>query len=322
MDYNEVKKVLKKEQKKLLKKKGVVATGIGYNVVNGVQTDELVATCSVEKKLPGNQIKKKDFIPTDIEGVHTDVVEIGIVKALNTDKHRPILGGISTAHAFSTAGTLACIVKKNGENYILSNAHVLALSNDAKIGDPILQPSPYDKGVSIDRVGQLSEYVPISFIGEKLKRSVFTRMIDYILRVLRIRTKDKINLVDAALAKVDNSIDVANAILNIGDINGIGVAKLGMKIRKHGRTTGLTYGVITQTDVTINVQYGDKTATFTDQLLAGCMSAGGDSGSVVLDSNNNIVSLLFAGSPQVTIMNRIEHVVDLLHIANPFGTEK
>ena len=48
--------------------------------------------------------------------------------------------------------------------------------------------------------------------------------------------------------------------------------------------------------------------TFSDQLLAGPVSQGGDSGSAVLDGNNRLIGLLFAGSESTTIINRIEHV--------------
>jgi hypothetical protein len=88
-----------------------------------------------------------------------------------------------------------------------------------------------------------------------------------------------------------------------------------MAIKKSGRTTGLTNGIIEQIDVTAQVSYGtNKTAIFTNQLLAGAMSQGGDSGSAVLDDNNNLVGLLFAGSDSTTIINRIENVFSLLDV--------
>jgi hypothetical protein len=69
-------------------------------------------------------------------------------------------------------------------------------------------------------------------------------------------------------------------------------------------------------DVTVDVQYGTNlVARFTDQLMAGAMSQGGDSGSAVLDDRNYIVGLLFAGSDQTTIINRIEHVFQLLNLS-------
>ena len=55
-------------------------------------------------------------------------------------------------------------------------------------------------------------------------------------------------------------------------------------------------------------------ATFTDQFMAGPMSAGGDSGSAILTEDNHLVDLLYAGPEQVTLCNKIENVFKLLHI--------
>ena len=51
--------------------------------------------------------------------------------------------------------------------YILSNNHVLVNSNEAEIGDPVLQPGLYDGGAySQDGIANLNEFVPIHFEGE------------------------------------------------------------------------------------------------------------------------------------------------------------
>jgi hypothetical protein len=89
-----------------------------------------------------------------------------------------------------------------------------------------------------------------------------------------------------------------------------------MRLQKSGRTTGYTQGEILQVDVTANVQYGaGQTAQFTDQLMAGAMSQGGDSGSAVLNDDKQLVGLLFAGSDNSTIINRIEHVFSALNLS-------
>ena len=88
-----------------------------------------------------------------------------------------------------------------------------------------------------------------------------------------------------------------------------------MAIQKSGRTTGLTKGEILQVDAMVTVQYGDgKTALFVDQIMAGEMCSGGDSGSVVLDMDKNLIGLLFAGSETSTIINSIQHVYELLEL--------
>jgi hypothetical protein len=121
--------------------------------------------------------------------------------------------------------------------------------------------------------------------------------------------------VDAALGRPLNPDDVTDDILEIGPIQGTARGELGMALKKSGRTTGFTTGEIQQVDVTASVQYGPgQIARFTDQLLAGAMSQGGDSGSAVLNDDNRLVGLLFAGSENTTIVNRIEHVFSALGV--------
>ena len=90
--------------------------------------------------------------------------------------------------------------------------------------------------------------------------------------------------------------------------------KLVDQLQKMGRTTGYTTGQITQIDVTVSVDYGGKVGTFKNQLLAGAMSAGGDSGSAMLDMQKRVVGLLYAGSDTTTILNPIQFVLDALQV--------
>lgn len=314
--------VLRQHENKLLQKANVVATGLGYKVSQGERTTELCVVCSVERKLPQTQLDSKDMVPATLDGLPTDVVETGPIRAFQsrTDKIRPAPGGVSIGHPNITAGTLGCIVRKNDERFILSNNHVLANSNAAQNGDPILQPGPVDGGIMpADQIAVLSDFVPIQFPDAPSDCSIATgatRAANFIAELLaskaRLRavtTQAGPNLVDAAIARPLEDADVLDEILEIGTIQDVGVAQLGMAVQKSGRTTGFTRGQILQVDVTVNVQYGPgQVATFTDQVMSGAMSQGGDSGSAVLDENNNLVGLLFAGSDNSTIINRIEHV--------------
>jgi len=108
---------------------------------------------------------------------------------------------------------------------------------------------------------------------------------------------------------------VEKRILEIGVPQGSREATLGTKVKKSGRTTGFTTGRITQIDVTSQVSYGEgKTAIFEDQLMAGAMSQGGDSGSAVLDEEDYVIGLLFAGSDVTTLINPIQFVLDALEV--------
>lgn len=326
ISFVDVQKALIKNRRKLLKKH-IEAVGIGYKTKEGKQTCELAVICSVKKKILLTKVPKKDLIPTKVNGVLTDVVEVGVIKALHTNRHRPALGGISIGHVDITAGTLGYIVKGKaaGTRFILSNNHVLACSNDAEIGDSILQPGTHDKGTfPEDHIANLADFVPIHFSGLPSDCPIsdaFVKAVNEILRGIRSKTRlhstkqSETNLVDAAIALPLIDEDVSDEIMEIGRIIGIKSAILGMKIQKSGRTTGHTRGEVTQVDVTVNVQYGGgKIASFSDQIMAGPMSAGGDSGSAVLTEDNELCGLLFAGSDQVTICNRIENVMELLNV--------
>ncbi len=341
---NDARSILNEAKQQLLHCSNVVATGIGYKISGDKTLTEPSLICSVSKKLATVELSRKDLIPKSFDGIPTDVVASGIIRAFapQTDRLRPVPGGISIGHFDITAGTLGCWVKRGAETYLLSNNHVIANSNDARRGDSILQPGPIDGGERPgDVITTLAEFIPIFFPGDDVGGgdggngggngggstcqiangvAAFLNTAAEIsgsqARLRAITTRSTENLVDAAIAgPVDPSL-VDNSILGIGDVQGVVEAELGMAVQKSGRTTGYTTDVIQQIDVTVNVQYGGgRVGQFSDQLIAGAMSQGGDSGSAVLDMENNIVGLLFAGSDNVTIMNRIQNVFTALNIS-------
>jgi len=324
-----VKKALKNHRIQLLDRTNVVAAGVGYKITGVQKTTTLSIVCSVSKKVAASQLSSTDLVPATLDGMPTDVIETGVIRALQspTEKYRPAPGGVSIGHRDITAGTLGCLVKMDGRSVILSNNHVLANSNAAEIGDPILQPGPYDGGrYPEDHIADLEQFVPINIIGLPSDCPTATGIASLLNRIARlfgssvqlqaIDQQAIENLVDAAIARPLNPEDVKDEILQIGTIQGATEGELGMVIKKSGRTTGLTTGEIQQVDVTVNVQYGEgKIAQFTDQLMGGAMSQGGDSGSAVLDESNHLVGLLFAGSDTTTIMNRIQNVFSALGVS-------
>lgn len=127
------------------------------------------------------------------------------------------------------------------------------------------------------------------------------------------------NIADCALARpVDESM-FSGSILGIGTIEGTKAPELGMKLRKHGRTTSYTEGLITLLNATVNVNYstsaGSRTARFTGQVITQPMSQGGDSGALMVEATSNkAVGLLFAGSPMATIFTPMQIVLDALNV--------
>lgn len=197
-------------------------------------------------------------------------------------RQRPLLPGGSVGHFKITAGTIGATArdKKTGRDVILSNNHVLANENAARIGDAILQAGVIDGGsLKRDTVGKLS------------------KSIDLITK--------RANLVDAAIATIAKSIDFdAVGYKGIGRLAGSRTAPIlpGMAVKKLGRTTGLTSGKVSAIEVdNVVVDYDLGSLSFDNQVEIesvgnSSFSAGGDSGSLILDEENLGCALLFAGS--------------------------
>ncbi len=318
---------LRTARDELLARPNVVATGVGYKIVGGERTGELSIVCSVVRKVPRAELTAAELVPERVAGVPTDVVATGRFRALEVPmgRFRPAPGGVSIGHRDITSGTLGCVVRKDGELFILSNNHVLANSNAAQIGDPILQPGPYDGGRDPDdRIATLSAFTPIAMMGEESTCGTARAVADGLNALSRLLSSDARlravsqavaeNLVDCAIARPLSTDLVADEILGLGAIVGTGSGELGLAVRKSGRTTGVTSGEIVQVDVTADVNYGNQSARFSDQLMAGPMSQGGDSGSAILDGEGRVVGLLFAGSDTTTLANRIGHVFSALGV--------
>jgi hypothetical protein len=300
-----------KVQSSIMKRKNIIGVGSGLKITNGITTNEPCIIIFVKEKLDKSKIGADDLIPSVINNVKTDVIGVGKVFAgmpktaeLQTlnQRVRPAMAGFSIGHFQITAGTIGTYVYDASlypgiptKYYVLSNNHVLANSNNAKIGDPILQPGPADGGKQPgDIFARLSKFTPIKFISGSNKPS---------------------NMVDAAIAEVDIK-DALRDINWIGSINGINITRqVGDIVMKTGRTTNFTTGKILSTNGTIDVDYGGgRVARFTNQIITSAMSAGGDSGSLIVDTNKKAVGLLFAGSDSITIINKIYYVEKLLSI--------
>lgn len=197
-------------------------------------------------------------------------------------RQRPLLIGCSIGHYAVTAGTLGAFALEQGRPVILSNNHVLANENAGKAGDAILQPGVYDGGRrGRDRVGALGRFVPLKKKGA--------------------------NLVDAALATLDPGIAFDGAALTgLGRLRGLREAPIepGDAVAKVGRTTGMTCGVVSAIELDeVVVSYERGALSFERQIEIESrgdetFSAGGDSGSVIVDAEGFACALLFAGSEE------------------------
>ncbi len=202
-------------------------------------------------------------------------------------------------------GTLGSLIQdSNGHQYLLSNNHVLARSDQAAMGDYIVQPGlidnncvPYGDGPGTTPIGSLTGWLPLSSPATNA---------------------------DAAIAQaVTGAVDPTGSILELGPRQADGTlgaappgvtstggkgetAGLRQTVAKSGRTTGLTCASISALALDVNVDYFTDcaetkpylTKTYTNQLAisGNQFSDAGDSGSLVVDTSNaEPVGLFFAG---------------------------
>ena len=198
--------------------------------------------------------------------------------------------------AFCCSGTLGSLVKDSSNTqYVLSNNHVLADSDQAAAGEDISQPGLIDNNCRPATI--VADFTVAPHLGTN---------------------------VDAALAAVrSGQMSSSGTILDIGTPSSSTLsASNNLSVAKSGRTTGLTCGSVQSTNTNVKVQYqqgcnsGKKlTVTYTNQVVVGGsgFSAGGDSGSLIVSqTGKRPTALLFAGSSSTTIGNPINEVLSQL----------
>jgi len=309
----------------LLRSDSINGFAVGRKVVQGRATGDLAITVFVNQKLPLRQLALASRIPQILrvpdhqapDGVVefvTDVQQARFHALAYTERERPARSGISIGHPAVTAGTLGGLVRdrKTGAVAILSNNHVLANSNKSATGDAILQPGTADGGTDPnDRIATLARFVEISFAAEGENR------VDGAIAT---------PLAPAGGQVVWTTRDIAAE--TPARRRSLEETDLGLPVRKTGRTTEHTEGIVGSLFAAVRVAYGASgSAVFVDQIIASQpqdaprFSDGGDSGSLVYDSDDRCIGLLFGGgdaaddNPATTIINPIDHVLRELNIA-------
>ena len=308
---NEIVAIKQAAEKKILSMKGVTGIDVGYKYVGGKRTDEIAIRVHVAKKVKG--LSKAESIPGNIDGIQTDVLqnvfepqymkvkpEDMISAQADTGAYSPLKGGVSIGPdrvigGYVFVGTLGAPVVDIATNktMLLSNFHVMCVDTGWHVGDVMDQPGRVDGGSIANRVATLSRGVLSSHV-------------------------------DGAVSLLDAGKSTVCEIVDIGTIRGTAAAVLNAPVRKRGRTTLLTYGFVDAINATISINYGGAigTRTLTNQIGVRPDTAHnpkfsdhGDSGSVVVDANNKVVGLLFAGNTSCyTYMNTINFVLSELNI--------
>lgn len=284
------------------------AVGVEYDSENGR------VIVFVTEKLPEDTLGDDQLVSRNVR-IDSIVIGTGEFQTEATsdhrNRHRPIVGGISegptTRRSAGTGGPLATVTDAShgrwydsdavtdGDIVRLSNAHVYvdrpgAATVPTTTGPLVIQPAIPDGATTSDIVGDVIGHGPL---------------------VDGVRS-------DCAARTIDHPEDEVDAFLNLP-------ADAGQRIRrepigrtetltKSGRTTGVRSGEVLATSASVRVRIGESGVLFRDQIVTESMSQPGDSGSAVFDGKGALVGLLFAGSDQATILNRIANVESRLGV--------
>jgi hypothetical protein len=285
----------------------VVGVGVGGKIVKNRLTGRPSVRLYVAQKLDRGLVPPEHLLPPEIDGVPTDVVEVGRLRAQIPSarrRQRPARPGCSIGFRLEPphddllmAGTLGAVVLRGETRFILSNNHVLANENELPIGAPIYQPGLLDHGdPGNDLIARLSQFIPLTAPGP--------------------------NHVDCALAEiVSPELTNSRVMSKVGKLaspESIDAVE-GMSVEKVGRGTGHTIGTVFDVSASINLQYELGELTFTDQIFIrgtpGPFSEYGDSGALVVDTGSRrAVGLLIGGSADCSIANHLDDVLTELGV--------
>jgi len=298
-DINKVMEVQDRHTADLMGVNGVIGTATAAHPDGGYAVAVLTKVDGVEKGVP----KFLENVPVLVKNVG----EITIQQC--TAQFRPVPNGVSIGPiTICLAGTAGCVVERvtpSGlKRAILSNNHVLANGNQLPKGTSIVQPARLDNIPTCamdpsDIVGELGPFQTLIFGN----------------------INPAPNTMDAALAILNPGVAVtcATPVGFYGAPGATPVApSIGMAVTKVGRTTCQNTGGITMINATVLVSGypGGQVANFRNQIVTTAMSAGGDSGSLLVRSSDNApVGLLFAGSATTTIHNEIIRVLNRFEVS-------
>jgi endonuclease G len=272
-------------------RENVTGVDVGFRYDKGKRTNQMAVRIHVREKIPEHALEADEIFPKTIDDVPIDVIQAVYTPHPQSaglepepaviDRRRrfdTLQPGISIGHEAVTAGTLGAIVyeRQTSRRGILSNWHVLAGSNKARPGDPIVQPGPKHGGrTPQDTIARLERFLldkhgDAAFALLNASRQVDDTQLETDVRITKVRQ------------------------VQIGDI-----------VAKSGRTTGVTRGLVEGIG-----QYTLTYPTAGTHTIAGFkvvaeedgnpqdleISAGGDSGALWFAiSDHHGVGLHFAG---------------------------
>jgi hypothetical protein len=217
----------------------------GFKEQRGTVLPEYAFRVYVRRKKPLNRLSAAEIVPSEIDGIRTDVLPLS--------DSSPLCGGPKLTPGkkitrdvpnWSDApGTLGCLVQKEGVIFILTNQHVIVPPAGGAPSKDVYQPERSQCGIDW--------------------RSPVATVIASPAPVNAVRTFDGKDFdLDCGLLKINDGVSYANVIEDIGAIDttirdlaseattagasGTLLPVTPVAVHKRGMQTGITHGVIVE----------------------------------------------------------------------------
>src|SRR5271156_4934132 len=270
-----------------------------------------------------------NFVQFTIDSINLQAYNAPVPLGTSGGSANAICG--SGAAEFCFGGTLGSLLTNGTNFFVLSNNHVLGLSDGGAVGQEVTQPGVIETNCSL--VGTIN--------------------VATVATIINLQTQPIPAFpVDVTTAQIiSGQVDATDNILELGTlstVNGVQVpqpappvagsgmaATVGQLLAKSGRTTGLTCSTVDSIDTSmIEVGYSIGCATttsfnviYSDEVVVGNMTNGqnfigdGDSGSLAVDAATATpVALMFAGSDTDAVGNPVGDVLNALKSTNGGAT--
>lgn len=231
----------------------------------------------VRKRIPDRM-----RVPGLDDAVELEIEYVGLVRAHATPAYvrhdTPARPGDAIGPAFAEGGTgtFGCVVlprEAPKRPCILSAAHVLAPDGELP--------------------GSAVHFPSLKLQGDRAARRLGTllRAVQPVLGVGNFG-----NVVDAAIATVDDPASVDAAIHLIGAPRGVSSrSERTLPVRKVGAISGYSTGRVVDLDARVRIHYPNGEAGFSELICCTDVGEEGDSGSLVVNSENEAIGLHIAG---------------------------
>lgn len=354
--------LLSRVRRELAHLPGVVAVGIGFRRTAGSLSEEITFRVYVERKRATRSLPAAQRIPRLLHGVPTDVEQVAASFVSLTDVIDPLdyergpkvstlVGGVEIdsdlPDGFALPGTLGCFAQLRSDptvKVLLTNSHVLYGPNEDPTKPGRLVGQTHITSSSCCKTGVIGKAlrgVPEGLVDAAIATLHGKRPIDQRLPGIgpdmNGRNENLITGVPKPMLE-DADVDQNPATPRVKVFTSV---LPGETVRKVGKSTGPTTGVVTDIGYPLTVLPGPvvpKKKLYTEQILIRPESGGegadgrisfgtfGDSGSVVVNRFNQVVALLHTAAPNPDdprnrenffmwgAASQIHHVSDLLEI--------